>query len=252
MYIDDETKQYYQNHATFSGAESVIYKDGNLLYKIFDEDLIQSTYRKERMIPLMTKENLRDVGQIPYDILEDKDGNIIGVLLPYIKGIRMSKYLKSKTDLEMFLQLSKLLQRFHKEDVSLIDVNLNNFIVTPNKKIVAIDLTSVYINGYSSNVCSSMLLDFYNNGYLFLEYFANYVDKVSLYLLYLNYITKGEFHKYKENIYFEKLEQVKLNPILLDIYKKIKESLLCSSDIPYFHEIMSIDYLQKEKVKSKI
>ena len=164
----------------------------------------------------------------------------------------MSKYLKSKTDLEMFLQLSKLLQRFHKEDVSLIDVNLNNFIVTPNKKIVAIDLTSVYINGYSSNVCSSMLLDFYNNGYLFLEYFANYVDKVSLYLLYLNYITKGEFHKYKENIYFEKLEQVKLNPILLDIYKKIKESLLCSSDIPYFHEIMSIDYLQKEKVKSKI
>ena len=55
MYLDEKTKHYYQNHATFYGGEATLYKDGNLLYKIFDEDLIQSTYRKERMIPLIKK-----------------------------------------------------------------------------------------------------------------------------------------------------------------------------------------------------
>lgn len=249
MYIDSETRNYYQNHATFYGGESFIYKKGNLLYKIFDENLIQSTYRKERMIPLIQKENLRDVGQIPYDILEDENKNVIGVLLPYIEGIRMGKYLKKMNDVEIFLKLSKLLERFHKEQVSLIDVNLNNFIVTPKRNLVAIDLTSVYINNYQSNVCSDMILDFYDNSYLYLEYFANYIDKVSLYLLYLNYITRKEFHKYKGDIYFDKIEQLNLNNDLLKIYIEIRETLLCSSDVPYLHEIMSKEALEEQKTR---
>lgn len=255
MYImDKETIIYLRKHAIFTGGESSIYKKGNLLYKIFDNPDIDSKNREERLIPLMKKEALKDIGQIPIDVIRNEEGKIIGAVLPYIEGKKVKKYINITNDLTKILEISRILERFHKENVALIDLSLDNFIINQKGKITAIDLTSAYVDGYASHICSALLLKHYKEE-VYVEdtyYLANYLDKVSLYLIYLNYITNKTFHQYNENVYYRMLNRYELNPILRNIYEQIKEPLLYATDIPYPHEILKEEMMERKIPNSKV
>ena len=266
MYIELENgiDPIIDNKKFYDGDTSVIYKDNDLLYKIY----LKNEPHKQDVIDYLIKirNNISDVASMPIDKV--KLGNYYGLTMKYIDSYGFYKYFLHDNDSDEYLRKMKILsdnlKLINKNNIYFTDLHHNNIVI--DKKTnnpIYIDLDDARVNGYEAHHICYLVWNLHNikergKSYEKELLEKSYLDRESLVLLTLNYLIKGEIEKLSYDDYQRKISEFEnyFNKDTIDVFRELKQPLSDSTIPLYTHYIG--DYIDEEfkdgysKVRKKV
>lgn len=237
----------------YEGDTSIIYKQGNLLYKIY---LKREPHKREILDILVRNESLRKIGALPIQKIKVNTGNY-GMVMRYIPNTKT--YLKfSKTNfdidnfLNLFITLSKNLKKIHEENIKFSDLHHNNILINDNFEPYFIDFDDAIVENYTSqHICCMcrFLHELEDKSHDFISHVIKdmNLDREALFIMFVDTLFNVEIEKMNEYEYYKFLDFISSSfpEHFINILESLKKNALL--DIPY--EYYLGDYLISEDIK---
>ena len=154
MYLELEEGKDILSHDKlwYSGETSKIYKNENLLYKIY---LKNEPNRRAVLDKLISTTTIRDIGILPIQKIRTDLGKYGAVTRFMPKTLTFYQYSKKDYDIDeiinIFIMLSDSLKRINKENIKFSDLHHNNILIDRDNKPWYIDFDDAVVDDYSSN-----------------------------------------------------------------------------------------------------
>ena len=214
----------------YTGDTSVIYKDDDLLYKIY---LRQDPHKRHILDYLISiNDKLSDIASMPINKL--KLDNKYGMTMKYIDSYGFYKYFLYDNDAEEYLRKMKILsdnlKTINSYDIVFTDLHHNNIVIDrQSNNPIFIDLDDARVKDYESRHICYLVWNLHNikkKGHDYQkELLAKaYLDRESLALLTLNYLTKSEVEKLSYDDYQRKISEFEhdFNKDVINAFRELK------------------------------
>lgn len=222
--------------------ESDIYTDGMDVYKIFkpNMNMYNLVLKSEKIDRIDKIKTIPKSIVVPSSVIT-KGNRIVGTVEDYIHGIDLT-YIDMRYDVEdiaeIFYKISKELEKIHKSEIVLSDLNSGNIRIDTNMKPHFLDFLSYSFCGISANAQSYILSEYLKSQKKKTKDGKN-CDRISLLLIAYNILTKKNFI---EDFDIEKYDQYKKDKKIeiLEDLREIFLALQCSyvQNIPYLHKLL--------------
>lgn len=242
-----------EDNIWYEGDTSTIYKQEDLLYKIY---LKKEPHKRHILDILIDNTSLREIGALPIQKIK-VDNGYYGMVMRYIPNTRpFLKYSRSKNDvndlINMFIVLSENLKKIHLENIKFSDLHHNNILLTQNLKPYFIDFDDAIVGEYSSqHICCMchFLHELEGKDYDFISHVIKdmNLDREALIIMFINTLLGLEIEKLSEVEYYKLIDSLSKNfpNDFIKILEQLKKNALL--DIPF--EYYLGDYLVQEEVK---
>lgn len=245
-----------KNNLWYEGDTSTIFKDGNLLYKIYKK---KEPFKRHVLDILIANENLRDIGVLPISKLITNK-NQLGMIMRYIPhSVTFRKYLQYydvtvDNFIDILITLSDNLKKINAENIHFSDLHHNNILIQENGMPLYIDFDDAVVRNYNStHICciAHTLHDVSNKSYQYEGDLIKYgnLDQECLFIMLLDYLL-GTYVERKNLIDFKamvtKLSNYFENDFLIAIDSLKSEG---TNIIPYQYYVG--DFLKDSKTREK-
>lgn len=179
----------------YDGNTSTIYKNDNLLYKIYKK---REPYKRSVLDILIANETLRTYGVLPNRKIRTNLNNY-GMVMKYIPNtITFREYLKNYNILldemiDVMITLSDNLKIINSENIHFSDLHHNNILITKEKIPLYIDFDDAVVKEYGSTHISAIAYNIHevaNKSSQYEDDLIKYgnLDQESLFIMFFNYL----------------------------------------------------------------
>lgn len=214
----------------YDGDTSLIYKDKDLLYKLY---LKKEPHRREYLDYLIEHyDSLKEYSIPPLSKL--KYENNYGMKMRYIEGMDFYDYIRSNISPEEFIRilkiLSKNLRRLNELNIIYTDLHHHNIIIRKGDNYpIYIDLDDTNINNQGSNHLSIKTYHLHNleqKDYNYEDELLKYanLDRECLIMFFLDYLVRKSIEKLSYSDYRNYIERLKdyFDKDFIDAIKELK------------------------------
>lgn len=230
--IDDKELEILYNWKFDESKEANVYlakyKNKYKVIKIFKNHYVIDNKIKKI---ILLKERLKNQDNIvAADSFVADDKNIIGYMMPYIKGTNYySEGSMNKKQKILYLkQLAKLIKRLHNLNIVLMDF-YGNTITDKNGKITLIDTDNFAIDGLNVDQKNTFLYEYERHIKRFDKNFDYYMLNIYTICLLKNYATPYIYDTFKNNPFEFNFKDNEINEIFnntMNLGKKYNEELI--------------------------
>lgn len=235
-------------------TESHVFLDSEnmQIYKFFkNSDIYDLCLKSEKLKLLKTKRNLSEIVIPNAKIISP---GFCGIRENYIDGIDLinikNKYNKMFVILEILIEISKSIKKIHDNKIIITDLNANNIRITDDLISYFLDALSYKINGIPSIVCSAIYYEYIKKNKYKLTKTQN-MDKISFILICFEILFDKSIFDITSYDFDEMEEKIKCLRDLRPIFNLLKDNQIYIPDIPYLHEVVTVnneDYVFANKM----
>lgn len=233
-----------------NSTESTLFYDEHYFYKLFDNNF-DGRNKEKKLLLLNDGDKIPDV-VIP-DILIKNNGLMSGCVMERIKDANsLSKYKNSNVFIMLLYVVSQSLKKIHSDPRNIVigDLHFNNIIIDSNIKHHFIDIDSCMIDGISADRLPISLKHYILNRGNFKFDVSKNTDKLCLILAMISALFGKSIDSLCMDEYDDKAEQVYTLKNMRNIFVELKNNNNCIVNVPYLHELISInDFPAFKKVR---
>ncbi len=254
MYEELEISKYplIERNIFYRGDTSIIYKTGNILYKIY---LKKEPHKRDILDYLINKYDLiSNIAVLPIKKLMVNDN--FGMKMNYIESIDFLSYIKSDNfSIDEMIRILKILsdnlKKINKEHIHFSDLHHHNIIIDINNYPLYIDLDDACCDKFgSSHICvmSYRLHELQNKDYIYEDDLIRYgnLDCECLFLMLLDYIFNESIEKYDYVSFQRKISDLStyIDGEFINLASKLKRD---DKEISYPYYVG--DYLDEKTIR---
>lgn len=156
------------NKLDVESSENTVYLDdkNEKIYKMFLSKDLDLSKKKEENLEVLN-DIKKDINIVIPEHKIMSNGTLIGTIERYIKGEDLRdinhRFSNIYDKILFCLDMSKTLEKIHKENIVLSDINPGNIRIGEDKKAYYIDILNAGINGRSPLATSKILLNYIRN-----------------------------------------------------------------------------------------
>lgn len=217
-----------------------IYLSDDKIIKIFKKYKKEELGNIEKKLELFKEKSTFDFLNIPESIIK-QDGNLVGVVLPFIKNsMTLNELLRRKKIIEVLpilIDLSIDLSKLHRNKILVGDMHFDNIVIDDKNKDNFIDVESYGIESMKPSDMPSITYNYYNWMNYYLHHDAN-MDRISFFLALFSIIFDKGVISISENEYELKTEEIPILNELEDVFMDLKTQNYNEPDMPYLYELI--------------
>lgn len=230
-------------------SESTLYCDDELFYKLYDNLLTAS--RKTKKLLLLNDGEIVPDAVIPNILIKNKCINY-GCAMNNIKNSSgLIKYKNSDKFIFLVNNVSISLEKIHSDPRRIVvgDLHFNNILVDTNGKHYFVDFDSCMVDGIPQDRLPKNFMNYVYNRGNFKFKVGSDTDKLCMFLSVLGALFGKDIDDLTMNEYDERAEKLTTLRNMRNYVMEIKNNSNTIPEVPYLHELISINDFPGRKVK---
>ena len=241
-------------------SESIIYRDGESVYKIFRSDVpLHQLRRKEKKLEVL--DLIRDdleYAIIPYSkcfsIIDGKK-TFVGCKMDYVNGnmlFNRQNELNFNIFLRLMIKISKSLKSIHKNSSKIVigDLSFFNILIDDLLRFYFIDFDSVSVESYTYDRLSPLLSYYYEYRETKVRVNKN-SDRLSMLLYFWERIFSLSVWEVSNYEFESKAERLKFLNEIRGLFNELRKVGKIVPYVPYLHEIVDEDDIAIKQINSR-